>query len=181
VRIPGVGVCGSFSDRILVSDAELDPRAPAWQISVREATSLEGIGQLLASRLDHEGRLRRGDVCLVAWMEEGPVGVYWLNYGTRQDSRLGDTRCSDRYVYANQLLVEQQCRGRGVGTTLASAARRHAMQQGARDVVCAVPVGNQASFVAHRAAGFLETGVVRGLRFGERYVRVAGGIQGRLR
>lgn len=183
MNVPGIGICGSFSDRILVSGGflELDPLDRDQQVLVQPATSLEGMSHLLAAGLDHAERLRHGDVCLAATLEGRAVGLYWLNYGTQQDLRLGDTRSSSRYVYANQLLVDAQRRGRGVGTALAMSAIRHARQQAGRTVVCAVPVGNQASLVTHRAAGFVESGIVRGLRLGERYLRFTGGIQGCLR
>jgi GNAT superfamily N-acetyltransferase len=183
VKVPGVGICGRFSDQILVSGGvlELDPLDRAQQVAVQPVTSLEGLSHLLAVGLDHAERLRHGDVCLAATLEGRAVGLYWLNYGTQQDLRLGDTRSSSRYVYANQLLVDAQRRGHGIGTALAMAASRHARQQADRNVVCAVPVGNQASLVTHTAAGFVDRGIVRGLRFGERYVRFTGGIQACLR
>jgi GNAT superfamily N-acetyltransferase len=174
MRVPGIGIVGVYRDWIVVASGERAV-APLQIASVRRAQSAHDAGELIDDPDGAAARMRRGDTCLIAEFDRALAGIYWINYGTTQDARLGDTSFTGKYVYANQLFVCPGFRGKGIGQALASAARDHARELGAV-VVAAVPFGNIASLKLHRSTGFRVDHRVLGVRIDRRYVRLRGDV-----
>lgn len=71
---------------------------------------------------------------------------------------------SDRVAYLEGWFVVPEARRQGVGRALVAAAEDWARAQGCTEFASDAQVRNDASAAAHRAAGFVEVGLVRCFR-----------------
>jgi aminoglycoside 6'-N-acetyltransferase I len=68
---------------------------------------------------------------------------------------------TDRVAFVEGWYVDPNARGNGVGAALVGAAEAWARSQGCTELGSDAEVENTDSAAAHRAVGFVETGVVR--------------------
>jgi aminoglycoside 6'-N-acetyltransferase I len=68
---------------------------------------------------------------------------------------------TDHVAFVEGWYVQTTARGKGVGSALINAAQVWARSQGCTELASDTDADNIASAAAHRAIGFIETGVVR--------------------
>ena len=71
---------------------------------------------------------------------------------------------TDRVAFVEGWYVDPHARSQGVGAALIGAAETWARSQGCTELASDAEVENISSAAAHRAVGFIETGVVRCFR-----------------
>ncbi|NNE73931.1 MAG: GNAT family N-acetyltransferase [Acidimicrobiales bacterium] len=161
---------GSFTLQTFVGDRPLCTRE-ADRVGVADGPALQHLAErdLLAS--DAAPRIAAGDVALVAWHEDAPVGVFWLCPTAHRDPHFGSaSKPSPLGMYGHQLLVDPAARGLGLGRELLVAARQYAAEAG-QVVHTMVDPTNRPSVIAHERAGYRPAHLVRGIRFGPLTIR----------
>src|SRR5260370_22988599 len=103
------------------------------------------------------GKVREPLEVLIAFDEHGrAIGLIELSI--RAYAEGCDT---DRVAFVEGWYVDPNARGKGVGAALICAAEVWARAQGCTELGSDAEVENISSAAAHRALGFIETGVVR--------------------
>jgi aminoglycoside 6'-N-acetyltransferase I len=103
------------------------------------------------------GRVREPLEVLMAFDDQGrAIGVIELSI--RAYAEGCDT---DRVAFIEGWYVEPNARGKGVGAALVGAAEVWARSQGCTELGSDTEAENISSAAAHRALGFVETGVIR--------------------
>lgn len=103
------------------------------------------------------GKVHEPLEALIAFDEQG-TAIGLIELSIRAYAEGCDT---DRVAFVEGWYVDPNARGKGVGGALVGAAEAWARSQGCTELGSDAEVENISSAAAHRAVGFVETGVVR--------------------
>jgi len=103
------------------------------------------------------GKLREPLEVLMAFDDQGRA-IGFIELSIRAYAEGCDT---DRVAFVEGWYVDPNARGKGVGAALVGAAEAWARSQGCTELASDAEVENTSGAAAHRAVGFVETGVVR--------------------
>lgn len=163
---------GTYTATIVERPAITAADAEHAVIPATEA-DLSHLKDLLALDGDHRARLANGDICLVAHLNDDPVGLLWLNLVSHTDTYLGRcSRPSPETAYYNQLQVATEYRRQGIARSLVVAALHECIRRERKTLRAAVLHGNTASADLHEALEFAPVAIVRGVRVGSLTVRL---------
>ena len=103
------------------------------------------------------GKLREPIEVLIALDDQGDaLGFIELSIRAYAEGCI-----TDHVAFVEGWYVEPKARGKRVGASLMNAAETWARSQGCSELASDTEVENVSSAAAHRAVGFIETGVIR--------------------